>query len=563
MPFRMNRCRAILILTLMLPAMHMKAGWPPRIRNVIIMIADGNGAGGTALARWYKGVPLSYDSYTCGLVRTYCADTPITDSAPAATAMATGFKSHDGYIGILPDLATMPGVPPVPPGDAKRPLATVLEAARMSGRSTGLVATSQVQHATPAAFSSHGPSRSDYETLAEQQVYNGLDVVLGGGLKYLQPDQRKDGEDLSAELKRLGYDLVTDPDRLERSSAGRLWGLFAPEALACDFDRNPDRQPSLEAMTGKALELLSRNPRGFFLLVEGSQVDWAAHANDPAGVISELLAFDRAVAAALEFARQDGHTAVIITTDHGTGGLTMGNLATSKTYDQKTLSEFMAPLRKVRRTASGLAALLDDGRGNLKQVMAEFYGIDDLTDEELAVLAKTPAKDFDQAAGPMLSRRANLGWTSFGHTGEDVPLYLYIPGFNQALGLIENTDIARFTSDLLQLDLAAANESLFVPVTDLLAGPAALRIHPALAGWATTINEGETGASNPALFLTLTNGRTVVIPANKNHLASPAGELLHSYQGVNVHSGGNWFIPRAAIVWLQQENSPPAAGKKR
>nr|WP_274378706.1 alkaline phosphatase [Desulforamulus profundi] len=163
-----------------------------KAKNVIILIPDGMSVAGTTLARWYQGgTPLAMDEMACGLVRTYSADAPIADSAPAGTAFATGHKSHTGYVGVLPDVANMPGLAPIAKGDEKKPVATILEAAKLAGKATGLVATSEIMHATPADFSSHFPSRKNYDDLSEQQVYNRIDVVLGAGSKFLSPKGEK------------------------------------------------------------------------------------------------------------------------------------------------------------------------------------------------------------------------------------------------------------------------------------------------------------------------------------------------------------------------------------
>ncbi|MDU5947856.1 MAG: alkaline phosphatase, partial [Paenibacillus macerans] len=219
------------------------------IKNVIILIPDGMANDATALSRWYKGSSLTLDQMASGLVRTHSADAAIADSAPAGTAFATGHKSHTGYVGVLPDKATMPGQAKIQPGDEKKPVASVLEAAKLSGKATGIIATSEIMHATPADFSAHYPDRKNYDALSMQQVYNGMDVVLGGGAEYLSPQGRKDGADLIASIKALGYDYVTTPAALKASKSNKIWGAFAPAGLAYDMDRDPSTEPSLAEMT--------------------------------------------------------------------------------------------------------------------------------------------------------------------------------------------------------------------------------------------------------------------------------------------------------------------------
>ena len=167
----MKRVPAFLVLLLLLlnsfpfPA---GAASTPAVKNVILMIPDGMSVDGTTLARWYKGgTPLAMNKMACGLVRTYSSDAAIADSAPAATAYSTSFKSHTGYLAVLPDVANMPGLQPIAWGDQKKPVATILEAARLAGKATGLVATCEIPHATPAAFSSHCPNRNNHDILEQ------------------------------------------------------------------------------------------------------------------------------------------------------------------------------------------------------------------------------------------------------------------------------------------------------------------------------------------------------------------------------------------------------------
>ena len=253
----------VLLLIMVLPVIASAR----QFKNVIVMIPDGMSVTSVTLARWYLGgAPLTMDGLACGQVRTHNADSLIADSAPAATAMATGFKSHTGYIGMLPEDNTMPGMKPIAAEDRQKPVATVLEAARLKGKSTGLVVTCEVMHATPAAYASHDISRKNYDVLSEQEVFAGLDLVFGGGYKFFTHEARKDGEDLVAEMKTLGYQVITKPSEMASLKKARVFGLFAPTAMAYDMDRDPQKEPSLAEMTKKAIELLSNNPKGFFLM---------------------------------------------------------------------------------------------------------------------------------------------------------------------------------------------------------------------------------------------------------------------------------------------------------
>lgn len=508
------------------------------VKNVIIMIPDGMSPAAVTLTRLYQdGKPLAMDEIACGMVKTYSADAPIADSAPAATAYATGFRSHTGYIGVLPDEATMPGEAPISPLDARRPVATVLEAARLAGKSTGLVFTCEAPHATPASFSAHYPDRKNYDDLLEQMVYQNMDVVLGGGAQYLTPSARKDGEDLVAEIKRLGYDYVTTPDQLARSTANKIWGAFAPKDLAYDFDRDPTKEPSLAEMTKKAIEVLSKNPKGFFLMVEGSKIDWASHANDPIGVISDILAFDKAVKVALDFAKSSKNTIVIVAADHANGGISIGDRDTSNNYDKLRLKEIVGPLRKAKLTGEGVEKKLLPDKSNIREVMATYYGISDLTNEEIAAIKEAKSGSLNYVVGPMISKRAHIGWTTNGHTGDDVVLYVYDPTGERPTGVIHNVDIARYIEKSLILDLGSASRRLFIPVSEL-------------SPRVTSIQEDKTNPANPVLIIKRKDGAEIRVPVNKNLAIYGSGSFVT--EGVTVYNGKSWFVPEKVVEMATQ-----------
>lgn len=438
-------------------------------KNVIFLMTDGTSASSIALARWYKGSPLALDTILTGAVRTYSAESVITDSAPGATAFATGHKSNSKFIGVLPDEVTTPGTDPVPAELKYKPVATVLEGARLKGKATGLVATSNIQHASPAAFSAHTPFRDQFQLIAKHQVYGNVNVVFGGGKQYLLPEKqggtRSDGANLIEVLRSRGYSFVETQDEMKRIRSGNVWGLFADGALANDMDRTSQapHEPSLAEMTSKAIELLSQNKKGFFLFVEASKVDWANHANEPIGVISDLLAYDEAVKVALDFAKGDGQTLVIACADHGTGGMTIGAKEISKSYDKTSFEMVINPLKKAVLTGEGVARLLgsDQSAEAVTAIMADYYGITDLTADEIAKIQKTEkAERLPGVIGLMISSRSAIGWVYTGHTGEDVFLYSYGP--SKPTGLIENRAIAAVSAKALGFDLAAVDKELFV-----------------------------------------------------------------------------------------------------
>lgn len=492
-----------LIMLLSLTANAVTADDRPQtpIKNVILMIPDGQSAGATTLSRWYKGSNLAIDQYASGLVRTYSADAAIADSAPAATAFATGFKSRTGYIGIKGENNTMPNLPALSQSEKRAPVASVLESARLSGRATGIVATSEIMHATPAAFTAHEYSRKNYDNISEQQVYANLDVVLGGGSKFFTKEVRGDKEDLISAIKENGYNYITTRDELLSAKSGKLWGMFAPSDMLYDMDNISE--PTLSEMTQKAIDLLSLDKDGFFLMVEGSKVDWAAHASDPIGIISDTLAFDKACETAIDFAKKDGSTIVIVTTDHGNSGITIGSKNTDSTYDKTPLSSFLEPLKKAVLTGEGIEKKLNADRSNIVSVMAQYMGISDLTNEEISAIKNTKAGSMNYTVGPIMAKRASIGFTTTGHTGEDVPLYVYAPSGRQLTGVVENTDIAKYIANQMALDLENTTKQLFVPLRQ-----------SAEAKGAKVVWHSE-DSKNP--YITITKGSTeIVLYMNKS-----------------------------------------------
>jgi alkaline phosphatase len=490
------------------------------------------------LARWYNGgKSLNLDEMACGLVRTFIADSAIADSAPAGTAYAAGVKSHTGYIGVLPDEATMPGLAPIPAEDRKKPVANVLEAARLQGKSTGIVATSEIMHATPAAFTAHYPDRKNYDDLSEQQVYQGVDLVLGGGAKYFTSEVRGDKEDLIGEIKNLGYEYITTPDELKNFDGGKLWGMFADTDMAYEFDRDPAKEPSLSEMTAQAIQLLSKNENGFFLMVEGSKIDWAAHANDPIGVICDTLAFDEAVGVALEFAKADGNTAVISVADHATGGLSIGSPNTDANYDKVHIDNYIVPLKKAALTGEGVEKKLNSDKSNIVEVMSQYYGVSDLTGAEIDGIKAAQAGSLNYTVGPIISKRANLGWTTIGHTGEDVPLYVYAPEGHKISGVIDSTQIAKYIAEVLGLDLDAVSEKLFISARK------GFEAKGAAVSWDASDEK------NPVITAEK-DGTVIKIPVNKN-VAYINGEKT-LLDGVVVYNGETTYVPQSAIDLLEE-----------
>ncbi|NWF53350.1 MAG: alkaline phosphatase [Syntrophaceae bacterium] len=514
-------------------------------KNVIVLMTDGTGSTHTTITRWYKGGPLALDEMFLSGYRTYGADSIITDSAPSATAHATGFKTSDKFIGVLPKEVTIPTLPPIPEELKYKPVATVLEGAKVKGKSAGLVATSNIQHASPAAYSAHWPDRGNYNEIAQQQVYLDIDVVFGGGKQYLLPisagGKRTDGENLLDVLKSRGYGVVENRMDMQKFKGKKVWGLFADDAMAYEFDRREiyPEQPSLAEMTAKAIEILSQNKLGFFLFVEASKVDWASHANDPIGVISDVLAFDEAVKVALEFAKKDGETLVLAYSDHGNGGMSLGSKKTDNTYSKLGVGPLVDPLKKAKLTGEGVEAMLNSEFSNedaIRRAMEQFYGISDLTSEEVAAIMGAKKGSLNYIIGPMISSRSVIGWTTNGHTGEDLFFYYY--GYPKPMRIMENTDIAHLCAEFLGFDLNWMNKRLFVKAEEAFEPLGA-----------TVKIDKTTDPANPALLVENAKGQAR-LPLGTD-LFICGDQWVHPMEGLSILAGPGTnyekvFVPQQA-----------------
>jgi alkaline phosphatase len=278
-------------------------------KNIILMIGDGMGVSQIYAGMTANHSHLNLDQFqNIGFSKTHSANDYITDSGAGATAISTGRKTFDGAIGV--DIDTIPAT-------------SILEYAERNNKATGMVVTSSITHATPASFIAHQPSRKNYEEIAADFLNTDIDVFIGGGLKNF--NQRKDNRDLTRLLDDKGYQLIYSPDSIKFANGEKIAGLLYQEHGP---KYSEGRGDMLSHSTQKALEALNKDTHGFFLMIEGSQIDWGGHDNDGPYVVNEMLDFDRTIGIVLEFAKKDGNTLVIVTADHETGGmsLTGGNI---------------------------------------------------------------------------------------------------------------------------------------------------------------------------------------------------------------------------------------------
>jgi alkaline phosphatase len=277
------------------------------------MVGDGMG-----VSQIYAGLTANKGSLNLeqfkviGFHRNQASDNYVTDSAAGATAFATGKQTYNGAIGL---------------DSLKQPSVTLLELAEQKGLATGLVTTCDITDATPSSFIAHHLKRSMHEEIAADFLKTDVDVVIGGGRKYFET--RQDKRNLLDSLRKKNYQVLGDIQSMASVHQGKLVNLYADEN---PVKMSEGRGDALLKSTQKAIELVGTNKKGFFVLIEGSQIDWGGHANDAPYAIAEMIDFDSSIGWVLDFARKNKETLVVITADHETGGMALmgGNMQTGE-----------------------------------------------------------------------------------------------------------------------------------------------------------------------------------------------------------------------------------------
>jgi alkaline phosphatase len=297
-------------------------------KNIVLMIGDGMGLTQISAGLYTNGNQLNLEALpVVGLHKPYASDNLITDSAAGATAFAAGVKTYNGAIGVNKDTV---------------PVSTILEQAEREGLATGMVVTSSITHATPASFIAHVSSRKMMEEIALDFLQTDIDYFVGGGKQYF--DRREtDDRNLILELEEKGYN-VSDYSQREFTNIpidfNKKFAYFAAEGEPLPLSQG--RNYFLPASKLGPIFLSKKSDKGFFLMIESSQIDWGGHANDSPYIISEMIEFDQAIGEILEWAGEDGETLVIVTADHETGGYAinpgseMGEIKGAFTTDSHT-----------------------------------------------------------------------------------------------------------------------------------------------------------------------------------------------------------------------------------
>ncbi|MCD8183673.1 MAG: alkaline phosphatase [Bacteroides sp.] len=435
-------------------------------KYVFYFIGDGMGVNQVNGTEMYLGEqegrigtePLLFASFpVAGYATTYSATNSITDSSAAGTALATGSKTYNGAIGVDVN---------------KNALQTVAEKAKKAGKKVGVTTSVSVDHATPAAFYAHQPDRNMYYEIALDLPKANFDFYAGGGfLKPTTTADKKEAPSIFPIIEGVGYTIAKGLDDYKAKAADAQKMILIqkegadPSCLSYAIDRK-EGDLTLAQITESAISFLTKgNNKGFFLMVEGGKIDWACHSNDPATAFEEVIDMDNAVKVAYEFYKKHPkETLIVITADHETGGLELGNgkyelhlkNLTKQKQSQGLLSKAITDLRKAKGNKVSweeMKALLADKMGFWKEIPLTWEQEKLLRDEfensfvknkvvfEESLYAKT--EPLAAAAKKVISQIAMLGWTSGSHTAEYVPVYAIGAGSKLFMGKMDNTDIPK------------------------------------------------------------------------------------------------------------------------
>lgn len=414
-------------------------------KNIIFMVSDGMSTSMASAYREYSSQRKDgfhdssiFNHYLIGQQSTHSQDDmeTVTDSGASATALACGVKTKNGYIGLDRE---------------KERVTSALEAAKAQGKKTGICVTAEITHATPAGFAAHVEDRMDFPRIADQYFDDRIDgkfkidLMAGGGRSHFLREDRN----LVEEFKQAGYDIAYTFKDFQEGEKSQSLGLFSNHGLPFALDRDYRTLPTLKEMVETSIEKLNQdNDEGFFLMVEGSQIDWGAHNNDIVTTMGEIEDYAQAFEGAVEFAQKDGETLVISTSDHATGGMTMGTNDVANWYPEYIKDMTFTPAflardimlrRDIEDTLAGLVGFkLSETEFN------ELYA----ASRDYHLPRREVERNVKEQLSELINRRSNTGWTTENHTGEDVNVYGYGPGSQLFQGWRDNTDIGQFLKQL-------------------------------------------------------------------------------------------------------------------
>jgi len=441
------------------------SSFPSGPKYIFIFLADGAGIPHMEITRQYnrliynEGLVITdkiMKEGTLGLMTTHAADSLSTDSAAAATALASGCKAKIGAIGMCAD-GTVPK--------------TALEIAKGKGMRVGLVTNATVYDASPAAFVSHVPSRRDYAMIVNRYLEFEPYLILGGGRDQFLPksqagSRRSDEADVIASFAKKGYLHVSNKQELAQAQRGRVLGLFSLADMSFEIDRDSKTEPSIYDMTRAAIRLLpENNPRGFVAFIENENVDTAGHLTDIASLIHDYREFDRAVGLAYEFYRKyPQDTLVIVTSDHETGGLsfTMALKDLSSTKGKNQIAGTVEDLKKIQSISISLRKASEILGPNptsaaIDKLMKDYFSSFTLApDIKEAILKRQPVSRLlyldvtANALGMMVANNTQAYWQTTSHTNHPVFVAALGPGAEKFRGYQDNTDFGKNLKAILE-----------------------------------------------------------------------------------------------------------------
>jgi len=456
----LKRCIFPCVCTILFITLPLTVNASNKPKNIIYVISDGMGPSYTAAYRYYMDNTKTdvvettiFDQLLVGMSSTYSSGTAkahkrktyVTDSAASATALSTGFKTYNQAIAMSVD---------------EKPLKTIMEYAKELNKTTGLVVTSQINHATPASFVAHNKYRYNYDEIADGYFDNRVngkfvaDLMFGGGQKYFI---RKD-RDIAKQFVDAGYQLFTDYNQLSQFNRLPALGLFADKGMGFAIDNREKFR--LSVMTNKALELVNTNENGFFLLIEASMVDWCGHDNDIGCAMKEMDDLAKTVELVKGFIDDNPDTLMVMTADHNTGGLSIG---ANEQYRWDTQA-----IKNIRHSMNYVTQeLLKNRSQDVKILWQNLVGIDiekeqidaiiQVRDDALNAIKKSANEDesvinevitqervkIGRLLASITAKNTHTGWTSGNHTGGDVQVFAYGHSAAQFNGHQDNIDIAK------------------------------------------------------------------------------------------------------------------------
>ena len=440
------------------------AAQSPRPKYIFIFLADGAGVTDMEITRMFNRVVHNegltipdkiIKEGSLGLITTHPADSVTTDSAASATAMTAGCKAKIGALGICAD---------------GRVPKTVMEIAQEKGMRIGLVTTSTIYDASPAAFTGHIPDRKFFSVIVDQYLRVAPDILLGGGRDQFLPQgrpgsSRKDDNDVIAAFAKKNYTYVSDKNELSRAKGKKLLGLFALQEMSFELDRDKEKEPSLSEMTETTIRFLEEgNQRGFMVFIENENTDSAGHMTDVASMIQAYREFDRAVGLAYEFYRKHPReTLILVTSDHDTGGLGF-TLALEEPSSRraKRVDATEADFKKIASIAISLKKAADILRPDptseaVDRLMNDYFkGFTLAPDLKKMLLAKQLvarniySDPIVNVLGMMIANNTQAYWGASGHTSQPVLVAALGPGSELFRGYQDNTDFAKHLFALLR-----------------------------------------------------------------------------------------------------------------